>query len=172
MSKHPLYNNSGLQRNNKSHVLYALADKKMELKDLEDEYSKKLLKLQTDILALETTICLFDGDCGETVKKIDRKIANSNKSKAQTERNRYFVKGECKKLVLDVLRTSDVPLNTEHISLKIQDIKEITKDDNILNKKIQKTIVSTLRQLEKSDIINQVGKKGLSIIWEIKPLEN
>ena len=46
MSKHPLYNNSGLQKNNKSHVLYALANKQMELKQLEDEYQTKLLKIK------------------------------------------------------------------------------------------------------------------------------
>ena len=45
MSKHPLYNTTGLQKNNKSHVLYALADKQMELKQFEDEYKSKIAKV-------------------------------------------------------------------------------------------------------------------------------
>ncbi len=170
MSKHPLYNNSGLQKNNKSHVLYALASKQVELKQLEDEYQEKLLKLKTDISALETTICLFDGDCGETIKKIDNKVTNSNKSKAQIERNRYFIKGECKKLVLDTLRNSDKPLSTEDISLKLQDIKKIRKDDTVLNKKIQKTVVAMLRKLENIGLVSVAGKSGMAISWSIKEL--
>jgi len=42
MSKHPLYNTTGLQKNNKSHILYALADKQMELQQLQKEYSEKI----------------------------------------------------------------------------------------------------------------------------------
>ena len=66
MSKHPLYNTTGLQKNNKSHVLYALANKQMELQELQEEYSKKISKVQSDLSALEATICLFDGDCDKT----------------------------------------------------------------------------------------------------------
>ena len=53
MSKHPLYNDTGLQKNNKSHVLYALATKQMELKQIEDEYQAKILKVKSDLSALE-----------------------------------------------------------------------------------------------------------------------
>lgn len=173
MSKHPLYNSTGLQRNNKSHVLYALADKKMELKHLEDEYQTKLLKLQSDISALETTICLFDSNCRETISKIDKKVSkNTNRSRSQFVRNSYFEKGECKKLVLDVLRRSKETLSTEDISLKLQDIKDISKDDTVLNKKIQKTVVAMLRKLEKVNLVNQVGKRGLEILWDIKELSH
>ena len=41
MGKHPLYNQTGFQKNNKSHVLYALANKQMELKQIQDEYEAK-----------------------------------------------------------------------------------------------------------------------------------
>lgn len=167
MSKHPLYNSTGLQRDNKSHVLYALADKKMELKRLEDEYQVKLLKLQTDISALETTICLFDKDCSETIKKIDDKVAKTS-NRGSATKNRYFDKGECKKLVLDALRVSKTAMSTEDISLKLQDIKKIPKNDVVLNKKIQKTVVAMLRKLEKLNLISVVGKNGLTISWSIK----
>lgn len=171
MSRHPLHNSTGLQKDNKSHVLYALADKKMELKRLEDEYNTKLLKLQNDISALETTICLFDGDCGRTIAKINEKVSKS-RSRTNTARNSYFEKGECKKLVLDVLRRSKETLSTEDISLKLQDIKAIPKDDIVLNKKIQKTVVSLLRKLESANLVNQIGRKGLEILWDIKELSH
>jgi hypothetical protein len=71
MSKHPLYNQTGLQRDNKSHVLYALANKQMELKLIQDEYEAKISKIRVDLLALETTICLFNGDCSKTIEKLN-----------------------------------------------------------------------------------------------------
>ena len=46
MGKHPLYNQTGLQKDNKSHVLYALANKQMELKQLEVEYQTKISKIK------------------------------------------------------------------------------------------------------------------------------
>ena len=164
MGKHPLYNESGLQKNNKSHVLYALANKKIELKQIQDEYEAKILKIKSDLEAMEQIICLFDGDCDKTIKKLNVKFSN-RKPRA---RNNHFINGECKKLVLSVLRTSKGQLTTSDISLKVQDLKKIDKSDNSVNKNIQKIVVQILRTFEKGNIITQIGKDGLSIIWKIK----
>lgn len=123
MGKHPLYNQTGLQRDNKSHVLYALANKQMELKQIQDEYEIKISKIKLDLVALETTICLFDCNCDSTIKKLN---VASSKSKPRT-RNKHFDKGECKKLVLSVMRTTREQLTTSDISLKVQDLKKIDK---------------------------------------------
>ena len=53
MSKHPLYNTTGLQKNNISHVFYALVDKQIELKQLQKEYSKKI---KSDLIALKSIV--------------------------------------------------------------------------------------------------------------------
>ena len=164
MSKHPLYNTTGLQKNNKSHVLYALANKQMELKQLEDEYSKKMAKIKSDLSALEHTICLFDGNCDETIVKISERVSNSGIKK----RNNYFERGEVKKYILTALRTANKPLKTVDISLSCQKAKGITADNINKNKTIQKIIVTTLRQLENKNIVEVVGKDGLSLIWKIK----
>lgn len=164
MGKHPLYNQTGLQKNNKSHVLYALANKQMELKQIQDEYEVKISKIKSDLEAMEQVICLFDRDCGKTIKKLNVK---SSKSKSRA-RNKHFINGECKKLVLSVMRTNKEQLTTSDISLKVQDLKKIDKRDNVLNKNIQKIVVQILRTLEKSNIIEQIGKDGLSIIWKIR----
>lgn len=161
---HPLYNNTGLQKNNKSHVLYALANKQMELKQIEIEYETKIKKLKTDLIALETTICLFDENGVVTIKKLNEK---STKSIAKT-RNRFFENGEAKKLVLKVLRTSFTSLKTDEISLKVQELKNIDINDNEINRSVQKSIVLTLRTLEKQGLVIMIGKDGLSIIWKIK----
>lgn len=171
MSKHPLYNSTGLQRNNRSHVLYALADKKMELKRLEDEYSAKLLKLQNDISALETTICLFDGDCRDTIAKIDEKVSKNNvKSRTKAARNSYFEKGECKMLVLSMLRESEMPLDTSNISMLLAEKKALELDKNSLTN-LQKTVLNTLSKCEQSGLISKVGKSSNNFLWSIKELD-
>ena len=163
MSKHPLYNTTGLQKNNKSHVLYALADKQMELKQLQKEYSKKISKIKLDLLSLKSTICLFDDDCEETISKINKKASHSGVKK----RNSYFERGEVRKLILTALRTADVPLKTSGISLLCQNAKNISDDDIAINKAIQKIIVLALRELEKKNLVKAVGKDGLAILWKI-----
>ncbi|MBD3840008.1 MAG: hypothetical protein IE878_06460 [Epsilonproteobacteria bacterium] len=167
MSRHPLYNSTGLQRNNRSHVLYALADKKMKLKRLEDKYSAKLLKLQSDISALETTICLFDGDCDKTITKIDEKVS---KSKAKAVRNSYFEKGECKMLVLSMLRESGIPLDTSNISMLLAEKKALDLDKSSLTN-LQKTVLNTLGKCEQSGLISKVGKNSNNFLWSIKEFD-
>ena len=164
MPKHPLYNTTGLQKNNKSHVLYALADKRMELKQLEDEYKSKIAKVKSDLLALEHTICLFDGNCDETIAKINKKSSRSGYKK----RNSYFDRGEAKKFILTALRTANEPLKTIDVTLSCQRAKNISTDDRETNKAVGKIIVETLRQLEKNNLVEVVGKDGLSLIWKIK----
>lgn len=162
---HPLYNETGLQKNNKSHVLYALANKQMELKQIQNEYESKIAKLKLDLSALEATICLFDDKGTETIEKLNARTSNPS-TKPKT-RNRWFEKGEAKKLILKILRTSTSSLKTDEISLEVQKLKGIDCTDNTRNKNIQKAIVFTLRNLEKENIVIAVGMDGLSIIWKI-----
>jgi uncharacterized protein YsxB (DUF464 family) len=164
MSKHPLYNTTGLQKNNKSHVLYALTDKQMELQQLQEEYNKKIIKIKSDLSALEHTICLFDSDCEEFFKKIKGKTTRNSVKK----RNSYFERGEAKKLILRALRTAKEPLKTSDITLSCQNAKGITTTNKEKNQAIAKIIVETLRQLEKNTLVKTVGKEGVSLLWKIK----
>lgn len=164
MSKHPLYNTTGLQKNNKSHVLYALTNKLMELIQLEDEYKSKIAKVKSDLSALEHAICLFDEDCDETIAKLSQKSSK----KRVLKRNSYFERGEVRKLILSTLRTAGEPLQTSEISLLCQNAKNIDSSDTSKNKAIQKIVVLVLRELEKKNLVEAVGKVGLAIVWKIK----
>jgi len=161
MGKHPLYNESGLQKNNKSHVMYALANKQMELKSLEDEYEAKILKVKSDLEAMEQVICLFDGDCNKTIKKLNTKSANTIPKK----RNKYFIKGECKKLVLTTLRTATEPLKSDEITASIIKMKNLENDDFV---KIQKSIFAQLKLLEENNLAYKFDRVGLNYLWKIK----
>jgi len=139
MSKHPLYNTTGLQKNNKSHVLYALANKQMELQQLKDEYSKKIAKVQSDLAALEHTICLFDGDCNETLRKLNNHTTHKHV--------RRFKRGEMGSLILKVLKSSNEAMTIKKITSTIQekydfDVTNHVKDSckNLAKKEIIKNI--------------------------------
>ncbi len=161
MGQHPLYNSTGLQKNNKSHVLYALANKQMELKQLEDEYEAKISKIKLDLTALETTICLFDCDCNETIKKIGEKAKSSEKR----ERNLLFERGELKNLILMTLRTSNNPLKTDEITSNILKIKKL---DTQYFANVQKSILNQLVIIEKNQIAYKSSREGLNYLWKIK----
>ena len=60
------------------------------------------------------------------------------------------------------------PLKTSDITLSCQTVKGITIDDKEKNQAIGKVIVETLRQLEKNNLVEAVGKDGLSLLWKIK----
>jgi len=161
MSKHPLYNQTGFQRDNKSHVLYALANKQMELKLIQDEYELKISKIKSDLTALETTICLFDCDCSETIKKINKKVSHFPKK----ERNVLFEKGELKNLILTILRTSSNPLKTDEITKCILEMKLLDKQHFV---NVQKSVLNQLALIEKNQIAYKSSREGLNYLWKIK----
>jgi alkyl hydroperoxide reductase subunit AhpF len=165
MGTHPLYNQTGLQKNNKTHVMYALTNKQIELKQLEDEYEAKIAKIKSDLAAMEQVICLFDGDCGKTIEKIN---THTDNKRARAKPKSLFGHGELKSLVLKTLRTSSNPLKTDDIALEVIEIKELELTDEIVSK-VQKAISHQTRVLEKEGLITPVGKEGLNFLWEIKP---
>lgn len=68
MNKHPLYNYSGLQKNNKPQVLYALVNKKAELEGLRIEAQKRVARIESEIQTISDSIKIFDPDLEVQVK--------------------------------------------------------------------------------------------------------
>lgn len=162
MSKHPLYNLSGLQKNNKSHVLYALANKQIELKLIQEEYEVKISKIRVDLSALETTICLFDGDCSKTIEKLNEKTA-----KTRVSQHRYFNNGEAIKLVLETLRLSKEPLTATIIVDTVAEKKGLLFKDNVERYAFSKSLSVALNNIAKKGIIKRVGMEKGTGIWGI-----
>ena len=166
MSKHPLYNQTGLQKDNKSHVLYALANKQMELKQLEDEYKTKIAKIKTDLIAMEQVICLFDDNCSETIEKIDKKVSQSTNKK----RNSYFKAGEAQNIVLSILKTSSTPVPTADLTKEAIRIQKLDRNDKKVFDNVGKSLINLLRRLEFNNIIENVKTNDTSkmLYWQIK----
>jgi hypothetical protein len=124
MGKHPLYNETGLQKNNKSHVLYALANKQMELKQIQDEYEAKISKIKSDLRAMEQVICIFDSNCSETLDKINSKPIRKNKP-------RLFRNNELRTLVIKNIKESEKPITNRELGEIIKKLKNIDVEIDI-----------------------------------------
>lgn len=163
MSKHPLYNDTGLQKDNRAHVLYALANKQIKLRQIQDEYETKISKIKKDLSALETTICLFDDDCDKTIEKLNKRASRTIKR----VRNSYFERGEAKKVILSILRGGG-ELTTEEIAKKAMISQGLTQDSHSHLVNVTKTVLNTLRRLEKDNIILNSSNSGRMLLWKIK----
>ncbi len=144
--------------------MYALANKQMELKQIQDEYEAKISKIKSDLVAMEQVICLFDGDCSKTIEKIN---TYSDNKRVRAKPKSLFGHGELKSLVLKTLRTSNNPLKTDDLALEVIEIKEFELTDEMVAK-VQKAISHQTRVLEKEGLIAPIGKEGLNFLWEIK----
>ena len=76
MSKHPLYNETGLLKNNKPQVLYSLVNKRAELDGLRIETKNRLLQLEYELKIIDETIKIFDPDLEVEIKPKIPKISN------------------------------------------------------------------------------------------------
>ena len=83
-------------------IISGLFDKKKEILDSIEGYEALIKKARLNLSVLDQTIALFD--------------ESYTKTSARRMSHRYFETGEAKKLILDVLKSSDVPLKTNEIA--------------------------------------------------------
>ena len=137
-------------------IISGLFDKKKEILGSIEGYEALIKKARLNLSVLDQTIALFD----ESYTKIStRKMPH-----------RYFETGEAKKLILDVLKSSDVPLKTNEIALRVAETKGIPLDSEAQQQNFQKTIISSLSTIETSGLVERLGREGLVLIWRIKAL--
>lgn len=137
-------------------IISVLFDKKKEILGSIESYEALIKKARLNLSVLDQTIALFD--------------ESYTKTSTRKMPHRYFETGEAKKLILDVLKSSDVPLKTNEIALRIAEKKGIPLDNEAQQQNFQKTIIASLSTIEASGLVQRVGKDGLMIIWKIKEL--
>lgn len=133
-----------------------LFDKKKEILGSIEGYEALIKKARSNLSVLDQTIALFDESYTKTST---RKIPH-----------RYFETGEAQKLILDVLKSSDVPLKTNEIALCVAEKKGIPLDNEAQQQNFQKTIIASLSTIEDSGLVERLGREGLVLIWRIKAL--
>ena len=142
-----------------THVISALVKKRAELRGDIIHYKQLIATLDKDLQTIDATIKIFDVDYDiSSIKPVIK------------SRNRFFNNGEAKILVLEVLKSSNLPLSTDKISDIIAVNRNLSFENKTDKSNFQKSILLALNTCLSNNLVEKVSKDGLSIIWKIKEL--
>lgn len=142
-----------------SHVISALVKKRAELRGDIIHYKQLIATLDKDLQTIDATIKIFDVDYDiSSIKPVIK------------SRNRFFNNGEAKVLVLEVLKSSNLPLSTDKISDIIATNRNLAFENKTDKSNFQKSILLALNTCLSNNLVEKVSKDGLSIVWKIKEL--
>lgn len=140
------------------HVVSQLITKR---KELEGEYlfhKKKLATLEELLNATNLLIRAFNP------------LINLEdiKPKRYTGRKRYFKKGESHKMILDLFRNRQEPMTTTDITKELMRQKKLNYDEQELLDNVQKSVLHTLKNQQKNNLIQSIHKDSLNgFTWEL-----
>ncbi len=140
-----------------THVISALTKKRSEVLGEIKHYEKLLKKSKLNLQSIDYTIHIFD-------ENYDLRTIRAKR----VHKERYFKMGEAKTMILDVLRTATESMNTTSISKIIAFDKGIDNEEDFDLERFSKVVLASLTRCETSELIERVGKDGLSILWQIK----
>jgi len=140
-----------------THVISALTKKRAEVLGEIKHYEKLLKQSKLSLQSIDHTIHIFD-------ENYDLRTIRAKRVSSE----RYFKNGEAKTMILDVLRTATEPINTTSVSKCIASEKGIDADENFDLERFSKVVLASLTRCESVELIERVGKDGLSILWQIK----
>ena len=140
-----------------THVLSALTKKRAEVLGEIKYYEKLLKKSKLNLQSIDHTIHIFD-------ESYDLRTIRAKRVSSE----RYFKNGEAKTMILDVLRRAIEPISTTEISKSISSKKELDSDKDFDLERFSKVVLASLTRCESSELIERVGKNGLSILWQVK----
>ena len=142
-----------------THVISALSTKRGEILGSIKHYKQIISSLDKDLANIDATIKIFEPD----YKFGSEKIVNKH-------RNRFFNNGEAKVLVLEVLKSSNLPLSTDKISEIIAVNRNLSFENKTDKSNFQKSILLALNTCLSNNLVEKVSKDGLSIVWKIKEI--
>lgn len=112
-----------LNRNNLTHGISALVNKKARLLGEIDAHHEKIASLKSDIKVLDRAMTILEPETSEEVLQ----------PKPKRTVKRHFKAGELKKAILNELRRSEKPLTIRELAITIEEKKKIEKKitDNV-----------------------------------------
>lgn len=142
-----------------THVISALVSKRSELLG-EIQYQEALIKeYKLNLSTIDKTIHIFDNS-------YDLRTVKSKRVMKQ----RYFNNGEAVVLILDTLRKLNRPTKTHEISDIIASKKGLILESDYEKSTFQKTIVASLSRSADNNLVERVGRDGVTVIWQIKKI--
>ena len=143
-----------------SHIVSGLVAKHSELAGLIKFHHIEIERIAADLKHLDATLKLF-------APEIDIRTLTSKRVRKSSMGG--FKRFKCKEshtLVLDQLRVATAPLTTAMICTSIMDDRGMD-DTKELRISIQRTLTGTLRRLAKRGMVKEVGRDGVSILWQL-----
>lgn len=140
------------------HVVSQLKTKKSELQGELDFHLKKVEQLRQAVESVNISIKLFEPDF---------KLENVKSKKFKTK-SHYFKRGEAQRYILDYLRKTQSAKTTTEITKSLMQKKGLDYEDQELQSGVQKSILHSIRNLEKDKTIRSVSfDHGSGITWEL-----
>ena len=144
-----------------SHVVSGLVAKRSELSGLLAQHQQAIQQLTVSISGLDGTIKLFDPDYD----------LRTIKTKAPRQSNTWFPRGDVGRMILDVLRKSEIPISTRQIGDELVAVQEIEVSVMEDLHTIMKLVLAAAKRLERKGIIKMVGRNagygGGAMLWQI-----
>ena len=144
-----------------SHVVSGLVAKRSELSGLLAQHQQAIQQLTVSISGLDGTIKLFDPDYD----------LRTIKTKAARQSNTWFPRGDVGRMILDVLRKSEIPISTRQIGDELVAIQEIDVPVVEDLHAIMKLVLAAAKRQERKGIIKMVGRNagygGGAMLWQI-----
>lgn len=144
-----------------THVISALVKKRAELHGEIIYYEKLIRSHKDDLSTIDKAIHIFDNNYNIQIIKSKRPAMRY-----------YFNAGECKPLVLNILKNATTALGTDEITEIISSQKGFDPSEKGFDiKLVQKSVLVTLCNVEKAGLVRRLGKRGMTQTWEIKDIQ-
>lgn len=139
------------------HVISALVSKRSELLGEIQHYEALIKEHKENLACIDKSIHIFEPAYDLRTIKSKKVIGN-----------RYFQTGEVVVLILDTLRNGNRPMKTDEICAAIALKKGLPLESDYEKVTFQKTIVAALSRTVNHNLVERVGRDGMTMLWQIK----
>lgn len=130
-----------LIKNNLSHGVSALLNKKARLLGEIEDLNEKISTIKSDIAVLDRAMAIIEPKTSIDILQ----------PKPKRVKNRYFKIGELRRAILSELKVSDKPLS-------VRELSELIADKKSINAKITDSVKTTIRSLEKERLVSVTSR--------------
>ena len=139
-----------------SHVMSALVTKRGELAGQIDYHQNKIKEMRLAMSTMDAAIKVFEPDYD--LSKIKKRKTNS--------KNNFFEPREGNTLLMDIFREVARPISTGDLLNEV--ILRKGFDTEVIDvKALRASLFVILKRLQKSNVIEEVNRDGLEIIWNL-----
>ena len=144
-----------------SHLIGGLVSKHRELAGQIDHHQKQIKNIQKDLAAIAGAIKVIEPEFN--LREI--------KAKAVKPQNRFFKNREASQLLLEAFRNIGGDIKTCDLHANVAqkkglDLEAMEYEDR---RAFKATLFTILKRMEGRELIQQVGKDGTAVIWQLLP---